>query len=85
MIADKDICVKCVWYNGKDCRYPDICIDLNKFKQAKLRSGKWENPKSIENGIMYCSVCRNEAYWDTDYGQQLFDYCPYCGAKMIKP
>ena len=28
----------------------------------------------------YCSICHNEAYWDTDYGQQMFDYCPYCGA-----
>lgn len=31
---------------------------------------------------MYCSECENEAYWDTDYGQQLFDYCPNCGARM---
>ena len=38
-----------------------------------------------DEGIVYCSECNNEAYWDTDYGQQLFDYCPYCGAKMIKP
>ena len=50
-----------------------------------VKRGKWENPKSVGNGIIYCSVCRNEAYWDTDYGQQLFDYCPYCGAKMKKP
>ena len=34
----------------------------------------------IENDIFICSECGNEAYWDTDYGQQLFDYCPYCGA-----
>ena len=27
-----------------------------------------------------CEECRHEAYWDTDCGQQLFDYCPYCGA-----
>ena len=30
----------------------------------------------------YCSNCEGEAYWDTDYGQQLFNYCPNCGAKM---
>lgn len=35
--------------------------------------------------IYICSHCRNEAYWGTDYGQQLFDYCPYCGRKMSKP
>ena len=37
------------------------------------------NPK---NTIIECSNCKHEAYWDTDYGQQLFDYCPYCGCKM---
>lgn len=35
-----------------------------------------------ERGIYFCSVCDSEAYWDTDYGQQLFDHCPYCGADM---
>lgn len=32
--------------------------------------------------IYYCPYCGNEAYWDTDYGQQLFDFCPYCGEPM---
>ena len=41
--------------------------------------GEWvEN----DNGSRVCSVCDSEAYWDTDYGQQLFGWCPYCGAKM---
>ena len=35
-----------------------------------------------DDGIIFCSQCHKEAYWDTDYGQQLFDYCPYCGAYM---
>lgn len=47
-----------------------------------VKHGRWESPVSVGNGIKFCSVCRNEAYWDTDYGQQLFDYCPYCGARM---
>lgn len=47
-----------------------------------VKHGRWFH---INNGgIIYCSECENEAYWDTDYGQQLFDYCPYCGARMIK-
>lgn len=29
-----------------------------------------------------CSNCGHEAYSDTDYGKQLFKYCPYCGARM---
>ena len=47
-----------------------------------VRHGRWICPVSVGNGIKFCSVCHNEAYWDTDYGQQLFDYCPYCGARM---
>lgn len=47
-----------------------------------VKRGRWETPVSVGNGIKFCSVCRNEAYWDTDYGQQLFDFCPYCGARM---
>lgn len=39
----------------------------------------WLRDKS---GIYTCSFCKSEAYWDTDFGQQLFDYCPYCGEKM---
>lgn len=29
-----------------------------------------------------CSFCKHEAYWDSLDGQQLFDYCPYCGKKQ---
>ena len=59
------------------------------------RYGKWVLGKDIPEWIRrehpaymflpdvkYCSACYNEAYWDTDYGQQLFVYCPYCGADM---
>lgn len=58
---------------------------LENFPTADIqpvKRGHWEKPKSV---IIYCSVCGNEAYWDTDYGQQLFDYCPYCGADMREP
>ena len=54
------------------------------------RTGKWikgidvpnRNPYLHLAEAFYCSECLNEAYWDTDYGQQLFDYCPNCGARM---
>lgn len=68
--------------------YADYCtlfdeIDTMPASDVQpVKHGRWENPVSVGNGIMFCSVCRNEAYWDTDYGQQLFDYCPYCGARM---
>lgn len=57
-----------------------------------VRHGRWikgsetkmikKNRYLILADAMYCSECENEAYWDTDYGQQLFDYCPNCGARM---
>jgi Zn finger protein HypA/HybF involved in hydrogenase expression len=41
------------------------------------KRGKWIEDKS---GIYHCSNCNEEAYWDTDYGQQRFNYCPECGS-----
>lgn len=38
--------------------------------------------RKLISDIYYCPFCGNEAYWDTDYGQQLFDFCPYCGEPM---
>jgi hypothetical protein len=52
--------------------------------------GEWKQGKEFPSyprvpfigDAYYCSNCENDAYWDTDYGQQLFDFCPNCGAKM---
>ena len=46
-----------------------------------VKHGEWLNDDD-EWKFYKCSICGNEAYWDTDYGQQLFDFCPHCGAKM---
>ena len=45
-----------------------------------VKRGKWIH--FTDDGFIFCSECYKEAYWDTDYGQQLFDYCPNCGADM---
>lgn len=58
----------------------------------EVRHGKWISGAYIQDtevkrysaGLMYCSVCKHEAYSDTDYGEQLFDYCPYCGASLMQ-
>ena len=62
----------------------ELLLDKDLIEDIQpVKRGRWYH---INNeGIIYCSECQNEAYWDTDYGQQLFDYCPYCGAKMKKP
>lgn len=53
---------------------------LNALNVQPVKRGRWFHIN--DEGIVYCSECNNEAYWDTDYGQQLFDYCPCCGARM---
>lgn len=64
--------------------------DINDWKKVnEIIDRQPEEPKhgrwvKYDNGVCYCSVCQNEAYWDTDYGQQLFEYCPHCGAAMDK-
>ena len=35
-----------------------------------------------KDGLHMCSVCKEFAYDDSDYGEQLFPYCPFCGAEM---
>ena len=60
----------------------DIIDDLPTADVQPVKRGRWFHIN--DEGIVYCSECNNEAYWDTDYGQQLFDFCPYCGARMIK-
>lgn len=29
-----------------------------------------------------CPECKEELYWDSDYGQQEFSHCPNCGQKL---
>jgi len=64
------------------------------IQKGKWILGGWEYRKVGKNilpvwtkdsgdYVYACSVCGNEAYTDTDYGQQLFRYCQNCGARMI--
>lgn len=66
------------------------------MKEAEWIKGKYMTniPKKSKGGdyvhsFWYCTHCTHEAYWDTDYGQQLFEHCPYCGYHMtvnyVKP
>jgi hypothetical protein len=70
------------WDECRQIAHYDDEVKRLKAADQPVKHGRWFH---INNGgIIYCSECENEAYWDTDYGQQLFDYCPYCGARMIK-
>jgi len=56
-----------------------------------LRGSEWvegkvfKNPKNYFPSITYCKKCKHEAYYDTDFGAQLFKFCPFCGEKMKNP
>lgn len=54
------------------------------YEPKERKKGKWIKGAEISNryleDVYYCSNCHKQAYWDTDYDQQLFDYCPYCGS-----
>jgi DNA-directed RNA polymerase subunit RPC12/RpoP len=71
-----------------------MCYDMG-YAQGKQDTvpvvrGEWRQGKEFStyprvpfiSTAYYCSNCEGEAYWDTDYGQQLFAFCPNCGAKM---
>ena len=42
-----------------------------------VKHGKWVSDMT---GVVKCSACKHQAYFLRGY--ELFDYCPYCGAKM---
>lgn len=94
---DRNKAINALEYNNKVFHYADsdkenivletvdkLCQVLCEMPAADVqpeKKGKWRHSISY-NGFIVCSECKHEAYWDTDYGQQLFDYCPYCGARM---
>ena len=58
-------------------------------KYVPVKHGKWESGitgikphVTAVNDIRHCPECKCEAYFDTEYGTQLFDFCPNCGARM---
>ena len=78
--------------------YCDLCIgdalkeidNAPTVDAAPVVRGEWRQGKEFStyprvpfiSTAYYCSNCEGEAYWDTDYGQQLFGFCPNCGARM---
>ena len=69
-------------YNFAANEYKEKIKAMKSANVQPVKKGKWLHLNS--DSFIFCSECEHEAYWDTDYGQQLFDYCPYCGTRMIK-
>ena len=82
--------IMCVY--GSNPQYINWLNHAPTVDAVPVRHGKWikgsETKRVKENryGVLfdayYCSACESEAYWDSDYGQILFYYCPNCGARM---
>ena len=75
--------------SGEALVYVQDIDDTPTIEAEPVKHGRWVtgseltiNRKNIVTPFLYCSVCGEEAYWDTGYGQQKFNYCPNCGAKM---
>ena len=62
----------------------DIALRVWRKKANQVRRGYWVFGYCEKEQMQctICSSCGEAAYWDTDYGQQQFRYCPYCGAYM---
>lgn len=66
--------------------------EIDAAPTVEPKRGEWKKGKDFPScprvkfisDAYYCSVCENEAFYDTDYGQQLFNFCPNCGADMRK-
>jgi len=72
----------------------EILDELPTIDAVPVVCGEWKRGREFSSypkapfigDAYYCANCEDEAYWDTDYGQQLFGFCPSCGAKMeVKP
>ena len=59
-------------------------MDLAKTGRWVEIDRKYKDKKGLDFYVeeTVCSACGSEVYHDTDYGEQLFRFCPYCGAKM---
>ena len=62
---------------------PDRYDVVFENENAERHTGKWERhyirPNVYKDLLWYCSACGNGCGYDNAF---MFDYCPYCGAKM---
>ena len=53
-----------------------------KWIKGKYNFEKWLYEPCKDGDTLICSECEHPSYDDSDYGYQLFPYCPFCGAEM---
>lgn len=77
-------------YGVNGAAWVQLINDAPTIEAVPVVHGEWRQGKDFSayprvpfiSTAYYCSNCEGEAYWDTDYGQQLFIFCPNCGADM---
>lgn len=50
--------------------------------QPDRKSGKWHSRIYSKIEMFVCSECQHEYSYDAETGEQFYNYCPNCGAKM---
>ena len=59
-----------------------IC-DRNKAHEIAIKALEKQIPKKpLRDYCLHCPRCEEEAYWNTEDGQQKFKYCHNCGQKL---
>lgn len=64
-------------------RVSDLCRDTaNLLEEEREETGHWIYEKHFGQDYCICSKCSNGIHIQTN---KTYNYCPNCGAKMIKP
>ena len=50
--------------------------------QPERKKGKWHSRIYSQIEMFVCSECQHEYSYDAETGEQFYNYCPNCGAKM---
>ena len=67
-------------YSFAICWKSELIRDvLSLLKEQETKCGYWINPTSQD---CHCSECGEQPVHESGESVPLYDYCPYCGAKM---
>lgn len=63
----------------------DVLVKHIKAKEAQPKMGKWIKLDAHAHLADHkCSACGQECYVPTCMGDPMYDFCPNCGARMLK-
>lgn len=82
LIYKEDV-IKMAWLDN-ECEVVTLSDieNMEPVDAAEVVHGRWERIDKRYVEMFKCSICRSECYVPTCMGEPMYDYCPYCGAKM---